>query len=96
MTPTASRLALFELERRTNPSGISFTQGNLIVDGTPAADSIHVYFYGADPSRVAVVMQTGPATVSKIVPKPPNEVPNEATMGRLRGLSPRSTSGLMS
>jgi Ca2+-binding RTX toxin-like protein len=39
------------------------------VDGTAGADTIRVYFYGADASRVAVVRQTGAVTESKIVPR---------------------------
>src|SRR4051812_32905393 len=69
MAPFRSRPAVAELEARTNPATISFTQGNLVVDGTSAADTIRVYFYGADASRVAVVRQTGPAIESKILPR---------------------------
>ena len=46
MTPNRSRPALAELERRTVPAGITVAQGNLVVDGTPGADTIRVYFYG--------------------------------------------------
>ena len=48
MTPTRVRPALHDLEARTVPAGITFTQGHLVVDGTAAADTIRVYFYGAD------------------------------------------------
>ena len=59
MKPTHLSLEFTELESRTNPSAITFTQGHLVVNGTAAADSIHVYYYGNDATRVAVVMQTG-------------------------------------
>src|SRR4051812_40712109 len=67
MTPIKSRPTLAPLENRMVPAGISFVQGNLVVDGTAGADTVRVYFYGADASRVAVVRQTGTVTESKIV-----------------------------
>src|SRR4051812_9661153 len=66
MTPNRTRPSLVQFESRTNPSGISFTNGNLVVDGTAAADTIRVYFYGTDATRVAAVLQTGGVTQSKI------------------------------
>ncbi|MBO0698480.1 MAG: hypothetical protein J2P46_08805, partial [Zavarzinella sp.] len=69
MTPNRFRPVLRPLEARSVPAGITFTQGNLVVEGTGAADTIHVYFYGSDATRVAVVCQTGTVVESRIIPK---------------------------
>ena len=78
MKPT--RLDFTQLESRTNPSGITFTQGHLVLTGTAAADSIHVYFYGSDTTRVAAVVQTGTTIQSKIVPTAHKASPSTAVM----------------
>jgi Ca2+-binding RTX toxin-like protein len=62
-----STLALRPLEERATPASISFVEGTLRVEGTALADSIRIYFYGADASRVAVVCQTGLLNEWKIV-----------------------------
>jgi hypothetical protein len=67
MTPTRFRPVLRPLETRAVPAGITFAQGHLVVEGTAAADTIHIYAY--DATRVAVVRQTGTAVESRIVPK---------------------------
>src|SRR5688572_27512497 len=69
MATPRCRPALRELECRTVPAGITFSQGHLVVDGTAAADSIRLYFYGGDQTRVAVALQTGAQVESKIVNK---------------------------
>ena len=66
MAPFRCRPTLCTLETRATPAGITFTDGHLVVAGTPAADTIRVYFYGADATRVAVVRQTGTEIESRV------------------------------